>query len=227
MTSLLSEEIISSSPGKYVQAILYLRGSRHRAEVESKTKKKHCENCLDTKQMFDEHIRPAVFCLSTLVSFEKKNTENCSHAQVRPGVFFLRRLGVAQKNTSFVFFLTGNSQSLWGPAYPAKPRPGRGRRVFPGLLAWGEDFRLWVQGLLDPRLQDGGLDFLLCRGWRRRVGESKRRFQAIDSDHLLLGPDLDLEKLLPLLQHPEWAVVRPSEGSSSCSMSNEDENCAL
>ena len=199
MTSLLSEEIISSSPGKYVQAILYLRGSRHRAEVESKTKKKHCENCLDTKQMFDEHIRPAVFCLSTLVSFEKKTLKIVHMRKYAPASSSFEDLASRRKTLLLSFFLTGNSQSLWGPAYPAKPRPGRGRRVFPGLLAWGEDFRLWVQGLLDPRLQDGGLDFLLCRGWRRRVGESKRRFQAIDSDHLLLGPDLDLEKLLPLL----------------------------
>ena len=144
--------------------------------------------------MFDEHIRPAVFCLSTLVSFEKKTLTIVHMRKYAPASSSFEDLASRRKTLLLSFFLTGNSQSLWGPAYPSKPRPGRGRRVFPGLLAWGEDFRLWVQGLLDPRLQDGGLDFLLCRGWRRRVGESKRRFQAITGS---LVPILTLKNFSP------------------------------
>ena len=51
MTSLLSVEVVAPTPGKYVQAILNLRGSRHRAEGWSKTKNNHCNQCLDTKKL--------------------------------------------------------------------------------------------------------------------------------------------------------------------------------
>ena len=113
MTSLLSVEVVAPTPGKYVQAILNPRGSRHRAEGWSKTKNNHCNQCLDTKKikMFNEQIRPAAFSLRRLgvaqkkhyflsstctedclekkkmfcLSMAKKTLGNCSYSPVSPG----------------------------------------------------------------------------------------------------------------------------------------------
>ena len=100
LASFLSEENSPSqlTPGKYVQAILYLRGSRHRAEVgetkrHSKISCREKNKCLTGKyapspqrlgvalniDIFDLHWRMSwkkTFCLS----MAKKTLGNCSYS---------------------------------------------------------------------------------------------------------------------------------------------------
>ena len=107
MTSLLSVEGVAPILGKYVQAILNLRGSRHRAEGWSKTKNNHCNQCLDTKNKNVQWANTPRCLLPSKAWRRTKETLFCLRLALK---IVLRRkklfcLSMAKKNTWKLFSL--------------------------------------------------------------------------------------------------------------------------